>query len=402
VDTQSDRFTRNAAIAELERLGRWWLAHAPDERNDGFVGEIDADGNAVGDANKGLVLHCRLLWFFSEMLRFTGQADYAAAAERAYRFLVRHFEDRVHGGAFWALSPTGQVISDRKQTYAQCFCVYALVAYYRATAEAAALSDARGFLDAIDKHAADRDRGGLVEAFARDWGPIEDMRLGADDMNAPKTMNTHLHFVEAMAALHRVAPDERSAAALRHGLELFANRIVAGDGHLGLYFDADWRSLSDGISFGHDIEASWLLSDAAEVLGDPALAGRLRPVTSRLAATCIEEGIAPEGQLCQGYDPPGRRRDETGVWWVQAEALVGFLHAFRQTGEARYRHAADGIWRFVRRQLIDAQAGEWRWSAPAQSRTGAGRYLAGFWKGPYHNGRAMLESIRLLEAADAE
>ena len=402
MDTQTDRFTRDAAIAELERLGRWWLAHAPDERNGGFVGEIDADGRAVADACKGLVLNCRLLWFFSEMLRFTGQAGYAAAAERAYQYLAQRFEDRRYGGALWALSPRGQVISDRKQTYAQCFCIYALVAYYRATSDATALADAKRYLDVVAAHASDQNGGGLVEAFARDWSSIEDMRLGADDMNAPKTMNTHLHFVEAVAAMHRVAPDDHSAAALRHGLELFADRIVVDDGHLGLYFDTQWRSLADGISFGHDIEASWLLCDAVEALGDDALAGRLRPVTSRLAAICLEEGIGSEGQLCQGYDPASGCRDETAVWWVQAEALVGFLHASRQTGEARFRHAADGIWRFVRDTLVDAQAGEWRWSVPPEPRVGAGHYLAGFWKGPYHNGRAMLESIRLLEAADPD
>ena len=199
MDTQSNRFTRDAAIAELERLGRWWLAHAPDECNGGFVGEIDADGRAVADASKGLVLNCRLLWFFSEMLRFTGQAGYAAAAERAYQYLAQRFEDRRYGGALWALSPRGQVISDRKQTYAQCFCIYALVAYYRATSDATALADAKRYLDVIAAHASDHNGGGLVEAFARDWSPIEDMRLGADDMNAPKTMNTHLHFVEAQS-----------------------------------------------------------------------------------------------------------------------------------------------------------------------------------------------------------
>jgi cellobiose epimerase len=393
--TTPERFTQDAAIAELEDIGRWWLTHAADEHNGGFVGEIGAGGTAVADADKGLVLHCRLLWFFSEMWLYAGRPDYAAAAERAYRFLVQHFEDREHGGAFWALSPTGHVASDRKQTYALCFCVYALTAYYRATSDAEALADARGQLAVIGEHACDRRGGGYVEAFARDWSAIEDMRLGAGDLNAPKTMNTHLHFVEAATALHRVAPDEYSAIALRDGLELFLGRIVDVSGHLNLYFDADWRSLSQTVSFGHDIEASWLLPDAAEVLGDPALVARVRPVALRMAALCLEEGIAAGGQLCQELDPASGRRDETGVWWVQAEALVGFLHAFRLTRDPRYRAAVDGVWRFIRERLIDRAAGEWRWSVP----DAAGHYRAGFWKGPYHNGRAMLESIRLLESA---
>jgi cellobiose epimerase len=402
MENMSDRFTRDAAIAELERLGRWWVSNLPDDRHGGFFGEIDEDGHPVADACKGLVLHCRLLWFFSEMLRVTGERDYAEAAEAAYRYLTQRFEDRQHGGAYWALSPSGHVISDRKQTYAQCFCVYALAAYHRATSDATALSDARRYFRLIEERTRDRRRGGYIEAFARDWSPVDDMRLGADDMNAPKTMNTHLHFVEAVAALHRVAADEHSAAALRHGLELFVGPIVAEGGHLGLYFDADWRSLSNDASFGHDIEASWLLADAADALGDPALAARLLPVTTRLAEICVEEGIAAGGQLCQGCDPAGGHREETGVWWVQSEALVGFLRAFCLTGEARYRDAADGVWRFVCGQLIDGRGGEWRWSAPPESRGGAGHYQAGFWKGPYHNGRAMLESIRLFENAGLE
>jgi cellobiose epimerase len=389
IDVRGDTvFGHDVAVDELRRITDWWLRVAPDDRHGGFFGEIDPAGRAVPAANKGIILNSRILWFFSKVAQFSGGEQQRRAAHRAFLYLREHFHDEKYGGVFWEVSCDGRVVNDRKQTYALCFCIYALCAYHELTSAPAALAMATGYFDLLQERVRDRDRGGYFEAFARDWTAIDDVRLGADDMNAPKTMNTHLHLLEALAALHRIAAPGSITESLREALRTLCERIFdSGSGHLQLYFDRAWNSLSPAVSFGHDIEASWLLWDAAQLLRDPAALGELRPVVDRLAGNCLRKGLRDDG---------GVRDDSGTVWWVQAEALVGFLTAWRLSGDSTYREAADRVWHFIATQHIDTDGGEWRWHA---ARDDAGpMYKAGFWKGPYHNGRAMLESIRLLDS----
>lgn len=392
-----DDLTADAVVRELHAIATWWLTHSIDDRHGGFAGEIDRTGKAVDGAAKGLVLNSRILWFFSELSRFDDRPGYRAAADRAYAVLRDSFTDPQYGGAFWAVDAAGNAVDDRKQTYALCFCVYAFSAYYALTRIPEARALAREFFDVIEAHAPDRSRGGYLEAFARDWHAIGDMRLGEDDLNAPKSMNTHLHLLEAYAYLHRVAPDARSENALRNAIGLFRERIIDPEtGHLRLFFDLDWNELSRRSSIGHDIEASWLVWEAATVLGDAVELARLREPVLSLARTCLRTGMGKLGQVCDGRETATGNRSDDSVWWVQAEALVGFLNAQRLSGEPEFETAARAVWEHIQRRHIDAAAGEWHWMVRADGKPDPGFYKAGFWKGPYHNGRAMMEAARLL------
>lgn len=388
------RFNRCAAETELQRLADWWADIAPDTENGGFAGEIDPLCRPVAGANKGAVLNGRLLWFFSTMAA-RGQKRHRPLADRAYDYLLEHFDDPEHGGVFWELACDGEPINGKKQTYAICFFIYGLCAYFEASGNRDALRKARAYADTIEQHARDSRHGGYLEAFARDWKPIDDYRLGQGDLNVPKTMNTHLHLLEAYSALHRVAPSADTAGRLTRAIDLLCSRIFdRKTGHLRLYFDVAWNNQATIVSYGHDIEASWLLWEAGQLLDETGPSGELRFVVERLARACLEEGIGAAGQVCDEYNVVTRRRSEDAVWWVQAEALVGFLNAYRLVGDPRYRDTCDGIWRYVCEQLIDRAGGDWHWSPTERP------YRAGFWKGPYHTGRAMLESLRLLEAID--
>jgi cellobiose epimerase len=396
-------FGHDVAMAELRRIANWWLTKSFDAHNGGFVGQIDTRAAPVPAANKGVVLHSRMLWFFSEVAQVSPAGHYHIAAGRAYHYLLMHFRDTQFGGVFWELDRDGQVVDSKKHTYASCFFIYALCAYHRLTGEAEPLDVAMSCFDAIESHARDPMLGGYVEAFSRDWQPIEDMRLGAGDINAPKTMNSHLHLIEAYSALHGACPSARTAEALRHALEIFCTRIADPDaGHLRQFFDMQWSDLSRSVSFGHDIEASWLLREAAGCLGDPLLIEVALEISARLARACLRDGIGAHGQLCSQYLCDVRRRDESSIWWVQAEALVGFLDAYCVSRDAAYLVACETVWRFIRDNHIDDAAGEWHWSPPALPGTQGNPYKAGFWKGPYHNGRAMLECIRRFIALDAQ
>jgi mannobiose 2-epimerase len=389
-------FGRAAASRELHRIAEWWLRNTTDTVNGGFVGRVEHDGRRVEGADKGVVLNSRILWFFSEIARADRRPGYRESASRAFAYLLEHFDDPHAGGAVWKLSADGRVSDGKKQVYAQAFCIYALAAYYRLTGERLALNKALEYFELLETRARDGRHGGYLDAFSRDWRPLDNMRLDDADLNAPKSMNSHLHLLEAYTALHLATRSARTEAALRHAVDVLCDRVFDAErGHLSLFFDLQWRRLSAQVSFGHDIEASWLLWEAVEALADPQSRQRAQPVVERLAERCLQEGVGALGQLCESADPARGTRSDTGVWWVQAEALVGFLNACELTGDPAYGAAADRIWRYIGVHLLDTAAGEWRWQFPIGSEP---RYLAGFWKGPYHNGRAMLEAGRRCKA----
>jgi mannobiose 2-epimerase len=387
---------------ERDRIAAWWLKHGPDEEHGGFVGLIDADGKARSGANKGIVLATRILWFFSTLALLDERTDWRQAAERAYASLRHGFHDAEHGGVFWELEANGTVVADKKQSYAQAFAIYACVAWHRASSNAEPLERAMQYFDRLERRVRDRKHGGYLEALSRSWGTLYDLRLGSADLNAPKSANTHLHLLEAYTELYRVSQSPLVEEALRHLVALFFDRIaVARRGPLGTFFDSRWNRLSELQSFGHEIEASWLLWEAVEALRDRRLSEHLLPLILGLAEACLEHGVGADGRLCEQRDPLGGKRSDASVWWVQAEALVGFLNTCRLTGEDRYRRAAETVWRHIQLHHVDAVGGEWFWWPPGEIGIAAPPYKAGFWKGPYHNGRAMIEAARLLVALES-
>jgi mannobiose 2-epimerase len=391
-------FNQWAARQELERLAAWWLARAPDTGNGGFIGEIASNGVGRAGADKGAVYHSRLLWFFSEMARVNGGDRFGGPAHDAFEYLCTNFHDERFGGPFWSLSAKGEVVDDTKKLYAVCFCIYGLCAYYRLVGSDKALGLALQYFDLLQSVAADNHNGGYFEAFSRDWQRIDDARLDPGDRNAPKGMNTHLHIIEAMTALYRVTGSLDVARPLHNAVQLYCEHIVdAPSGHLFRYFDTDWQRLDHVISFGHAIESSWLLWESAMALHDDALASHVRPIVVQLARSCLDEGLGDRGQLCDEFDLQSGRLNTHSIWWVQAEALVGFLNAWQLSGEQPFRDACDAVWQNIVDNHIDHVAGEWDWTSRLDKSGDDPDYKGGFWKGPYHNGRAMLECISRLQ-----
>lgn len=379
--------------AELDRIIAWWHG-ALDAEQGGFVGEIDAAGVHRPEADKAVILNTRLLWFFSAAAQRTGDALCFERAQRAGDYIGEHFLDRGRGGLFWMLDANGAPVSRRKQAYAQAFGVYAFAAHFAATGQRPSLDTALALFEILETHFRDREAGGYWEAREEDFAPIADMRLSEQDLNAPKTMNTHLHVLEAYTALHLVSKDARVGAALQHVLEIMLDRICdPASGHLHLFFDRDWNSLDETVSFGHDIEASWLMCEAADALGAADLRAKARASALRLVEATLAQGIGPHGEVFEARHGDGALSSRR-IWWIQAEALVGFLNAFELSGDGRYGDAALQSWRFIQQHLIDRDGGEWRASSLLDPAPAASELRAGPWKCPYHTGRAMIEAER--------
>lgn len=378
---------------EARRILHFWTQRMVDRERGGFYGRIDGHGRLHPDADKGVILNTRILWSFSAAARCFGDGTYRKLADRAYAYLRDHFRDSLHGGVFWMLDKDGKPVETKKQIYAQAFAIYALAEYHRLNRNEEPMVWAMEIFFLIENHSYDGKNGGYLEAFTREWGTLADVRLSEKDANEAKTMNTHLHVLEAYTNLYRVWPEERVRSRLQYLIELFLNRFLDHTtGHLRLFFDEEWQLRSDLISFGHDIEAAWLLGEAAEVLAIPELEQKVKSVAIQIAEATLAEGVDADGGLFNEADSKGLT-DTDKHWWPQAEAMVGFLHAYQLSGDDRFYEAAASSWHFIQQYLIDEKNGEWYWSVTRDREPVLSEDKAGPWKAPYHNTRACLEMI---------
>jgi mannobiose 2-epimerase len=322
-------------------------------------------------------------------------------AKHAFAYLTQRFWDAEYGGVYWMLDCEGQVLNSRKQIYAQAFAIYGLSEYYRAVQEPAALALAQRLFHLVEEQSYDPRYGGYYEAYNRDWSTLSDWRLSDKDLNSPKSMNTLLHILEAYSNLLRAWPDAQLKQKQRDLIEVFLQHIIDPERHhFKLFFSEDWKSLSDHISFGHDIEGSWLLTEAAGLVGDPLLSAQVKTAAIQIAEAVYEEGLDPDGSLLYEADPQGIT-DRDKHWWAQAEAVVGFYNAYQLSGDERYIQAARCAWDFIEARVIDHHYGEWyahlkRDGTPYAEQEIPDQLKVGPWKCPYHNSRACLEMMHRI------
>ncbi|MDW7980536.1 MAG: AGE family epimerase/isomerase [Verrucomicrobiales bacterium] len=351
---------------------------------------------------QGLILNARLLWTFSAVYLARPEPMHRRMAERAFEIVLGKFWDNEHGGAVWRLDNQWRVLDDSKKTYGQAFCIYALAEYHRAFGSELARARAIELFELLETYAHDPVNGGYVEVCARNWteaGP--GARLSEKDMPERKSMNCHLHVLEAFTNLYRIWPDRRVAARLRELVELFETRILdRSTFHLRHFFNDAWEARSDTYTFGHDIEASWLLCEAADTLAEPQLFGSVRPLALRMAETTLDEGVDTDGGLV--YEGrAGRIVDSGKEWWPQAEAVVGFINAYQISGDEQYLGAALRVWEFIEGKVVDRVHGEWYWRIGPDGKPDNTLPKVSEWKDPYHAVRACLEVLRRLGSGGA-
>lgn len=382
----------------------FWLNNMIDREEGGFYGRIDGMGRLHAHADKGAILNARILWAFSAAYRVLRKPEYLDAARRAKDYIMEHFVDHEQGGIYWSLDYKGNPKDTKKQFYAIGFAIYGLSEYARATGDDASLRMACNLFDCIEQHAFDTQNNGYIEATTRDWQPIADMRLSDLDANYPKSQNTHLHIIEPYTNLLRALRAQscpvpcdvvaRLESALRNLIAIFTDHILnPATHHLDLFFENDWtRGAGRLESYGHDIECSWLLHEAALVLGDKELLKKVEPIV-QMVARASEKGLNADGSMVHEANLDTGHVDDDLHWWVQAEAVVGFLNIWQHFGDEQALQKALRCWLYIKDQLIDWNHGEWLWSRHADGSPNSVDDKAGFWKCPYHNSRMCLEII---------
>ena len=387
---------KSELTAELDSILKYWSKHTVDKQNGGFIGQIDFKDHLIANSEKGAVLNARILWSFAASYKFTKNENHKKLAERAFEFLSEHFYDPEFGGLFWSINVDKTPKDTKNQIYALAFAIYGLSEYYAISQNEKALELAITLYLQIQKYSYDPANKGYLEAFTRDWKPIEDLRLSNKDANEKKTMNTHLHIIEAYANLFKVWPDKKLKSDIVELLETIEEHFINTEtGHLSLFFDENWIEKPDVISYGHDIEAAWLLQQCAEISENEKLIANYKKYAVQMAES-TKEGLDADGGLWYEFDPEKNELIAEKHWWVQAEALIGFYNAYQLTGDDFFLDIVYKNWNFIKKHILDQQNGEWFWGIYNDYAL-MEKDKAGFWKCPYHNSRACLELIQRIK-----
>ena len=392
MESRTDVFLQEVRENLTSCILPYWLK-LKDPRG-GFYGEVTSDGTVLYDAPRGVILNARLIWSFAAAYAALKDMQYLVAAVHARDWFLEHFCDHKYGGVYWSVTPEGERLDDKKQLYAQGFAIYGLSELYKVTRDDEVLKNAVNLFQVVETHFADRENGGYMEALSRDFSPLEDMSLSAHDINADKTMNSHLHILEAYANLYQVWPDEGLKAAVERLLDIIGHKVMAPEGHLQLYFRRDWSVMPGGVSYGHDIETSWLALECAFALKDLDVVNKVRPWALRMGKAG-NEGLMADGSLRYEKLLDGSY-DDSRQWWVQAETVVGNLWLWKYHSDEGGADRAVRAWDYIREHLVDGKDGEWWWAVLPDGSLDKAQPKAGFWKCPYHNTRMCLQVLSLF------
>ena len=390
---------RQQMIEELRAIMEYWILVTVDGKEGGFYGKIDHNNVIHRQADKGAVLNSRILWAFSAANNLERNIDISIMADRAYQYLADHFIDKEMGGLYWTVDHKGNPADTKKQTYATAFGIYALSEYYKNNPKEIVRTQAIDLYKSLLAHAYDSEYGGYLEAFARDWSEMPEIRLSAKDANEKKSMNTHLHVLEAFANLYSIWPDIDLKNKIGELLGIFHKYIIdPGTFHLLLFFEKDWKVKSSLISYGHDIEAAWLLLEAAEIIGHKEYTSLYRLVGPQMAKAASGGTDNNDGGLWYEYDPAADHWIRQKHSWPQAEAMIGFFNAWQITGDENMLQLSLNAWNFTTKFIKDPVLGEWVWGIHEDYSIMNEEDKVGVWKCPYHNSRACMEIIKRIDS----
>ena len=362
-----------------------------DKENGGFYGFMDSDLKLDKNADKGVILHSRILWFYSNCYLVLKDGECLEKARHAFEFMRDYCVDREYGGVYWMMKANGEVADSMKHVYCNAFFIYAMSSYYDASKDKDALNLAMDTFRVIEEKGTDDVA--YLEAMTREWKLMENDALSENGLMADKTMNTTLHLIEAYTELYRVSKDAQVLKRLRFLLDITYDKIYDKENSkLLVFFDKNLNEIGDIYSYGHDIEATWLIDRACEVIGDEKLAkkfaGMNSEIVEKIADVAFENG-ALNNEVEHGVVNKWR------IWWVQAEGVVGFLNAYQKYDNARYLDISHALWEYIKGNIIDPrEGGEWYSQVGEQGNYAKFKPEVDPWKCPYHDGRMCLEVIK--------
>lgn len=380
-------------LEEVKSLNTYWKNNCVDTKNGGFIGRRDFKNKIVDNADKGIILNARILWSFSALYTYLNDLELLSLMDRSFEYIYTNFRDSVHGGVFWMLDYKGGVVDSKKQIYAQAFAIYALSEYYKVSKNSTAKKWAVEIFHLIEEKALDQEQNGYFEAFTRSWTTTEDMRLSDKDVNSSKTMNTHLHILEAYTNLYYIHPIKKIKDALTNLIDLFHEKFLSKESNYILFFDNSWNIQSTLISYGHDIEAIWLLMKASSSIEDQSRVDQTSITAIQVAEEFLRNAYIPAKGIINECDPQKGYVDTDRHWWPQIESMVGLFYVYKQKKDPKFLDVIRDIWNYIQRNIIDKKNGEWHFRVNNEGIPYINEDKLGMWKCPYHNSRGLLELL---------
>ncbi len=402
--------TQNSNQSKLESLNAfaldemynnilpYWMNRVKDESTGGYHGAFHTDDSPDLSAERVLILNARLLWTYSSAYRVLGDKAYLEEAWYAYRYFMKYFYDEKNGGFYYSVHPDGSPAQDFKLVYGQAFAIYGLSEFYRVSGHEPALNDAVALYEKLEQVALDPVNGGYWETFSADWSERADAKRSLSH-NATKSMNTHLHMIEAYTSLLRVYPTPKMKEDATRHFNIMTKKILnRASGHYYLYLQDNWEHTNLWESYGHDIEGSWLMNECAHVIGDKALIAESKKIATEIAQACMKS-IMPDGSMLEEGTPEGTFMHRKRVWWIQAENVVGMLNAWQASGNALFLKTSLNCALYIRSYMSDRVNGEWFGTLDDNKQPGTvhPEKVSG-WKCPYHNARMALEIVERYHA----
>ena len=400
-----------------ERIIPFWLNNGIDEEFGGYLTCFDEKGNFTGDSDKYIVTQTRMIWGFSYLSRYCREEDkerLVRGAVQGFEFFIRCFWDDKNGGFCWKTDRKGNVLDFGKVIYGQSFAIYALSEYYLCTGDKRGLEYAEKTFDLIQLYATDTENGGYFENLEPDW----QISAGGKFAGDRKSLDIHMHLMEAFTTLYRASGREVHSRKLREVINLIIRHMVNSDYGYGYnQFDLEFHRIpainvhrtwnaergageeikepTDSTSYGHNVELSWLMNQSLDFVSVQEV--KYTGLIKKLLDHSLKYGYDYEyGGVYRDGIADGEVLVTDKEWWQNFEALVGYSNGYLKFGEDCYLKALFQTWDFVRDYFMDMDAGE---SRQLLDRFGSSIIadIGNPWKGIYHTGRALAETIDRLD-----
>ena len=394
------KILKEEMLSEHENILKFWEKNTIDEENGGFIGEIDSKMEKHPQAEKGVILNARIIWAFSAGYIYTKNQKYLDLAERAYNYLLEKFYNHDYNGVYFMIDYKGNPTMERNQVIAVAFVIYAFSEYYRATKDQKVLDYTLKLFKSLEDHALDKVANGYFDAFSKKWEKLDEMKLYDGDIEAKKTMNANFHLMVAYANIYRTFKDDKVKKALKNLINVLLDNIIDKQrGACNLFFEENWNVIKSNDNYGLDIEASWLIWDAAQVLGDEKIIGRVKPLVIKIVEHCLKYGYDKDGGMMDGGNDNEGAVNTNKSWWVQAETVIAFFNAYQITNESKYLDKAFLTWDFIKKYMIDYKYGEWYGTVSKDDhKPNMSESKIGPWKCPYHNSRMGLQIAERIDS----
>nr|WP_246596209.1 AGE family epimerase/isomerase [Bacillus alkalicola] len=380
----------------VDHILPFWKTHAVDEYGDGFHGYLFFDLSIDKECDHICLLYSKILWSFSAAYRKFKQEDDLKVAQRSFDYMMEHFLDKEHGGFYWSVDEKNGLGKDtNKHMYNQAYAIYGLTEFFQASGVEEALEQGKQLYHLLEKNGVDAENGGYFEAFSREWQQDSELSHKVHELHVSKSIKTHLQLLEAYTNLYRVWDDEGLKASLERLFDIIVEKVLNGDNHFHVYFNNRWEPDSSLVSYGRDLEGSWILTEAAKVLRCERRMDMIKTTAVDIVNACLEGGVEEDGSFI--HESIGEEvTDGDRVWWVQSEGLVALLNAYELSGENKYLTHFNNLWEYIRDYYIDQKHGEWYWQLTSENEIDTSKPIVETWKGPDHNTRGLMESMERI------